>query len=72
MGIQLSEAEATEAAVVRQRIKLCALITERQLTAALEAELAGYTYTAQNRRDMASLTAMFAVELAKQNREVLA
>lgn len=69
MGIQLSE---DEAATVRQRIKLCALIAERQLTAALEAELAGYTYTAQNRRDMASLTAMFAAEIAEQHRAVLA
>lgn len=68
MGTQLSE---TEAASVRTRIKLCAVIAERQLTAALEAELAGFLYTAQNRRDMASLTAMFAQELAQQHRSVL-
>ncbi|NKF24584.1 hypothetical protein [Solimonas marina] len=68
MENQLSEAEA---ASIRQQIKCCAVMAERNLTDALEAELAGFTYAAQVRRDLATLSSLFALDLAERNREVL-
>lgn len=65
--IRLSERE-----LIRQRIKLCALVVERNLRFARLAHADGYHTEAQLFEDVAAVTAMFAVEMAEQHREVLA
>lgn len=64
-------ARALEAVRIRTQIKLLAVIAERERKTAAACATSGLPCQAQQHQDFASLCAMFAQELAVQNRAVL-